>query len=58
MGGFCNFGGGQNRAARIVGVVLMVLGLILLLFSIPSWLWVSVLGILLISIGFLIWRFS
>lgn len=57
MGGLCNFRGGRNPAARIFGLVLMILGLILLLFSIPSWLWVSVLGMLLISIGFLIWRF-
>jgi len=25
---------------------------------VPSWLWASVLGILLISIGYLIWRFG
>ena len=30
---------------------------ILLLFSLPSWLWMSVLAILLISAGFLLWRF-
>ncbi|MBR5616545.1 MAG: hypothetical protein IKW66_06960, partial [Clostridia bacterium] len=54
----CSFGGGRNRSARIAGIVLMVLGLLILLFSIPSWMWVSVLGILLISIGFLVWRFS
>ena len=54
----CRYGGGQNRTARVIGLVLMALGLLLLLFSIPSWMWASVLGILLISIGFLIWRFS
>ena len=54
----CSFGGGRNRSARIAGIVLMALGLLILLFSIPSWMWVSVLGILLISIGFLVWRFS
>ena len=35
----------------------MLVGVILLLCSLPSWLWMSVLAILLISAGFLLWRF-
>ena len=58
MGRFYAFGGGGNRGARTVGLVLMLSGVVVLLVSVPSWLWASVLGILLISIGFLIWRFG
>ena len=53
---FCN--GGGNSQARIIGIVLMALGVLALLFFVPTWVWTSVLAVLLISIGFLIWRFS
>jgi len=58
MGRFYAFGSGGNRGVRTVGAVLMLVGAVLLLVSVPSWLWASVLGILLISIGYLIWRFG
>jgi len=58
MGRFCAFGGNGNHTTRIAGLVLMAAGLIILLLSVPSWLWASVLGILLISVGYLIWRFG
>ena len=54
---FCN-GSGGNSQARIIGIVLMALGVLALLFFVPTWVWTSVLAVLLISIGFLIWRFS
>lgn len=50
-------GGSNNRISKAFGVVLMVIGAILLLVSLPGWLWVSALAILLISAGFLLWRF-
>ena len=50
-------GGQRSGIFRWFGLGLMLLGVILLLFSLPSWLWMSVLAILLISAGFLLWRF-
>ena len=47
-----------NSRSKIVGIVLMVIGALVLLLFVPYWVWTSVLAILLISIGFLIWRFS
>ena len=48
---------GGNRLTRAIGIVLMAAGLLLVLLSLPGWMWITLLGILLISIGFLIWRF-
>ena len=56
MGGFYWHRSG-GKPAKTVGLVLMIAGIILLLVSVPSWMWASVLGILLTSIGFLVWRF-
>ena len=50
-------GGQRSGISRWFGLGLMLLGVILLLFSLPSGLWMSVLAILLISAGFLLWRF-
>lgn len=56
MGRYCSSDG--SRRARIVGIVLMVAGLLLILFSMPGWLWCTLLGVILISVGYLIWRFA
>ena len=48
---------GDNRAAKIIGGALMIVGLLLLLISMPGWLWLTLLGVLLISVGYLLWRF-
>jgi len=62
MNRFCTSGGGSGRSgrsrSRILGVVLMGVGALVLLLFVPYWVWTSVLAILLISIGFLIWRFN
>ena len=50
-------GGQRSGISRWFGLGLMLVGVILLLCSLPSWLWMSVLAILLISAGFLLWRF-
>ena len=50
-------GAQRSGVSRWFGLGLMVVGVILLLCSLPSWLWMSVLAILLISAGFLLWRF-
>ena len=50
-------GGQRSGISRWFGLGLMLVGVVLLLFSLPGWLWTSVLAILLISAGFLLWRF-
>ena len=45
MGRFCAFGGNGNRSTRILGLVLMAAGVLILLLSVPSWLWASALGV-------------
>jgi len=47
----------SNSRSRIIGLVLMAVGLLVLLLFVPYWVWTAVLAVLLISIGFLIWRF-
>ena len=57
MGRFCNYrrsGGGT----RWVGVALMIVGLLMFLIFVPRWVWTSALGVVLISVGFLLWRFG
>ena len=51
-------GSGSDSRARIIGIVLMALGVLALLLFVPYWVWTSVLAVLLISIGFLVWRFN
>ncbi len=50
-------GGQRSGISKWFGLGLMLVGVVLLLFSLPGWLWTSVLAILLISAGFLLWRF-
>ena len=56
MGRYCFPGGG--RGIRILGVVMMGLGFLILLLSMPGWMWATLVGIVLISVGFLCWRFG
>ena len=56
---FCTGSGGRGSSrARILGIIMMAVGLLVLLLFVPYWVWTSVLAVLLISIGFLIWRFN
>lgn len=55
---YCFGSGGSDSKSRIVGIVLMAVGVLVLLLFVPYWVWTSVLAVLLISIGFLIWRFN
>ena len=50
-------GGQRSGISKWFGLGLMLVGVVLLLFSLPGWLWTSVLAMLLISAGFLLWRF-
>ena len=42
----------------MAGIVLMVVGVLLFLIFVPDWVWTSALGVVLISVGFLLWRFG
>ena len=48
---------GCFRSLRAVALVLMAVGLLLLVCNLPGWLWGTALGMLLVSAGFLLWRF-
>ena len=57
----CEKGGGGmccGNKSNVWGILLMVLGLFLLVLSLPYWLWMAVLGLALIIIGFILWRFG
>ena len=50
----------QNRGpklTRIIGVALMVVGALMLLILVPHWVWTGFLAVLMISVGFLLYRF-
>lgn len=53
-----NFCAGGGSTGKIVGIVLMAVGVLVLVLFVPYWVWTSVLSVLLISIGFLVWRFN
>ena len=53
-----NCGGNGGRGARIAGNALMIAGALLFLLFVPKWVWASALGIVCVSVGFLLWRFS
>ena len=44
--------------SRIAGIALMVAGALTLLLFVPDWVWAGALAIVMISVGFLLWRFS
>ena len=54
MSGNCGSGG---RGYRLLGIILMIVGALMFLIFVPRWVWTSALGVILISVGFLIWRF-
>ena len=61
MGRSCDYrvkGGGSGGGTRVLGVVLMVVGVLMFLIFVPRWVWTSALGVCLISIGYLMWRFG
>lgn len=50
--------GFRKPCSRTVGLWLMLAGVLVLIIFLPKWLWASVLGVILISAGFLMWRFN
>ncbi|MEE1199633.1 MAG: hypothetical protein U0L09_03185 [Christensenellales bacterium] len=57
MSKICIGNSGGDKKYRLLGIALMASGILVLLISIPGWMWATLLGILLFSIGFLVWRF-
>ena len=47
---------GKCELCKLLGVLLMGIGVVILLFSLPDWLWVSLIGITLIVLGVLLLR--
>ena len=59
MGLYCGKkAGAGGGGTRIAGIVLMIVGALLFLIFVPKWVWTSALGIVFISVGFLLWRFG
>ncbi len=62
MGRICGNKGIRYKSGgsgtRVAGIVLMVIGALMFLIFVPRWVWTSALGIVLISVGFLLWRFG
>ena len=52
----CRYARGSGQ--RLVGIALMIVGALLFLIFVPRWVWTSALGVVCISVGFLLWRFS
>ena len=57
MGRSCG-NGPTKSGTRVAGIVLMIVGALMFLIFVPRWVWTSALGICLISVGFLLWRFG
>ena len=45
------------KPTKIIGVVLMAAGALTLLIFVPHWVWTGFLAVLMISVGFLLYRF-
>lgn len=58
--GRCSFGGGHRRTPvlRDIGIVLMVVGGLILLVSIPMKFWLALFGLALLFFGFVLWRIA
>ena len=53
----CKPRGQASKVQRIVGVALMIAGALMLLIFVPHWVWTGFLAVLMISVGFLLYRF-
>ena len=56
MRGRCFWGGGQPVGCW--GIALVAIGLILLILSLPYWLWMALVGVILIVVGLFVLRFG
>ena len=57
MRSFCRPKRRGPQPAKIIGVALMVAGALTLLIFVPHWVWTGFLAVLMISVGFLLYRF-
>lgn len=53
----CKSGKQPSKVQRIVGIALMIAGALMLLIFVPHWVWTGFLAVLMISVGFLLYRF-
>ena len=58
MGSLCTPRRQGPNIPKVVGIVMMVAGALMLLIFVPRWVWTGALSIIVISVGFLLWRFS
>lgn len=58
MGYCCGPRRRRPNGAKVAGIVMMIAGALMLLIFVPRWVWTSALSVVLISVGFLLWRFS
>ncbi|MBS5587162.1 MAG: hypothetical protein KHX36_13180 [Clostridiales bacterium] len=47
---------GKCELCKLLGILLVGIGVVVLLFSLPDWLWASLIGITLIVLGVLLLR--
>jgi len=52
----CQRNSGCGIVSKAAAVVLILVGVLVLIFSVPSWFWIFLLAALLIVGGILIWR--
>ena len=53
----CRQRGQGSKVTRIIGIILMAAGTLMLLVFVPRWVWAGFLAVLMISVGFLLYRF-
>ena len=57
LGGVCMRRNAEKYPVnRLIGIALIALGAIVLLFCVPEWLWMWLIGLALIAAGFLFWK--
>lgn len=57
MGFCCKTRKTTSKVPRLVGVALMAAGALVLLIFVPHWVWTGFLAVVMISVGFLLYRF-
>ena len=57
MARYCGYGR-NGSGQKLAGIILMIVGALMFLIFVPRWVWTSALGVVLISVGFLLWRFA
>ena len=48
----------MKKTLSILLAALMIVGALMFLLFVPKWVWASALGVVLISVGFVLWRFG